>query len=230
MDTVNLNTGKFVISKCEDEEIKSFLESGVSNYFMELSQYINDNDDDGIIHYATEMTMASLFVSGNLRNDPKMTGVQEYGTICLKNNKEVKGRPDIFIKSGTNVIWIECKYQKNINPLRSDHWDIKGWLEWDRQNAFSQVETYYQSEGKNLNNTYTKRYLVTLCFKLIEENKEEHEKQVAIIESKVENDFESNCIWCYKVVFFNVEKGKAVDVEVYGTCYDVLKNSQPITS
>jgi len=114
--------------------------------------------------------------------------------------------------------------------LRSDHWDIKGWLEWDRQNAFSQVETYYQSEGKNLNNTYTKRYLVTLCFKLIEENKEEHEKQVAIIESKVENDFESNCIWCYKVVFFNVEKGKDVDVEVYGTCYDVLKNSQPITS
>ncbi len=188
MGTINLNEGEFIISKTDDNEMKEFLHNGVANFFKELSQYINDNNDEGIVHYATERTMASLFVSGNLKRDRTLTGLQEYGTICTRNNKEVTRRPDIFMKVGNKAIWIECKYDKYIKHLGLEHWDIPGWLLWDEVNAFSQVETYYNSEEKNLNDSYSKRYLVTLCFKLIQENKQAHENKVkSELQSKVQD-------------------------------------------
>ena len=141
MDNVNLNQGEFLISKC-DSPIQSFIKKGVSNFFDELSQYINENNDPEIFHYANEMTMASLFVSGNLKRNPTLTGVQEYGTICTREGKEIAGRPDIFMKYEKNAIWIECKFERNLAPLGDEHWNIPAWLEWDSKNAFSQVETH----------------------------------------------------------------------------------------
>jgi len=168
MESINLNNGEFLITDDGDEEMKVFLKETVSYFFMELSQYINDNDDLGIVHYGTERTMASLFVSGALRRDRKLTGVQEYGIICTRNNREVKGRPDVFMKCTNNAIWIECKYFRDIVPLQDEHWDIPAWLEWDKKNAFAQLEIYYNSEKSQVNKLYKKRFLVTLNFKLIE--------------------------------------------------------------
>lgn len=223
MKKINLNKGKFIISKCKDHDIRKFLKEGVYNFFEELSQYITDNNDEGIIHYATERTMASLFVCGNLKRKPALTGVQEYGTFCTKNHKEVRGRPDIFMKDGAKAIWIECKYEKNIQQLGEDHWDIPGWLEWDSQNAFSQAEIYYNSEKEHLNNSYTKRYIVTLCFKLIKENRKEHEHRIS---DKLKSKIEENCsrIWYYQAGFFpELEKEtNATGLEVFGTCSDNL--------
>lgn len=216
MEKIKLNHGDFIVSKTEDIEMVNFLRNGVANFFDELSQYINDNDDPEVLTYATERTLASLFVCGNLRREASMTGLQEYGTLCTKNNVEVHGRPDIFIKSGDKAIWIECKYQKNIQSLGTDHWDVPCWLAWDKENAFSQVEIYYNSEASKLNKSYKKRYIVTLCFKLIKENKEEHEKKVnSELKSKVAEDCDR--VWYYQVGFFPGENGSQVGLEVYGT-------------
>lgn len=224
MAELNLNNGEFIISKTDDTDIAEFLKKGVANFFKELSQYINDNDDKGIIHYATERTLASLFVCGNLKRDENMTGLQEYGTLCTRDNKEVNGRPDIFIKSGKKAIWIECKYDRNTQKVGDDHWDIPGWLLWDTQNAFSQVEIYYNSESKNLNSSYSKRYIVTLCFKLIKENRQAHERKVeAELRAKANDKYER--VWYYQVGFFSEtdsETGKNLGMEVYGTCSEDL--------
>lgn len=216
MGKLNLNKGEFVISETDNDAIKIFMQNGVAYFFEELSQYINDNDDEGIVHYATERTMASLFVCGNLKRDETLTGVQEYGTIFTKDNKEVRGRPDIFLKFGDCAIWIECKYEKNILKLGEDHWDIPGWLAWDKEDAFSQVEIYYNSEKEQLNDRYNKRYLVTLYFKLIKENITQHNKLVKErLKSKVGDNHGRS--WYYQVGFFPESENETLGMEVYGT-------------
>lgn len=211
-----ISLSDFIITESPDA-IKAFIKSAVSNYFEELEKYIQENDDPDIVRYATERTMASLFVCGNLRKDEKMTAVQEYGTMCSKNNLTVAGRPDIFINHGGAAIWVECKYDRNSKKLGLDHWDIEGWLEWDSENALAQVETYYNSEKHILNNCYNQRYLLTLCFKLIKENKEAHIKKVHDnLQSAASK--ENGKIWYYQVGFLETHEVEMIGIEVYGTC------------
>lgn len=219
MEEIELTMSDFVISTSVDTEMKIFLEEGVSNFYSEVIQYINENSDLGMLHYANENTLASLFYAGNLRRNNSLTGLQEYGTFYTKENKEVKGRPDIFMKAGDKAIWIECKYQRNIVQLGEDHWDVPGWLKWDAENAYNQVEVYYNSEAKQLNDSYKKRYLVTLYFKLIKENTTSHLDKVknklgAVTASKFDR------AWYYQVCFFldSDKEGKSLGLEVYGTC------------
>lgn len=163
--------------------------------------------------------MASLFVCGNLRDDKQMTGVQEYGTILTKNNKEVKGRPDIFIKTGTSAVWIECKYEKNIRSLGDEHWDLPAWLAWDKEFVFNQVGTYYEFEKKTINKSYQQHYLMTLCFKVIKEDPSEHNNKVTSeLESRI-TDVQDR-IWYYQVGFLD-EGDKSHGIEVYGTCFQM---------
>lgn len=209
--------------------MKTFLKEGAGNFFSEVEKYIRENDDMGMLHYATENTLASLFFAGNLRRNDTLTGLQEYGIFYSKNGKDVKGQPDIFMKSGDKAIWIECKYDKDMLPLGDDHWDIPGWLKWDQEKPLQQVKLYYDSEASKLNSTYSQRFLVTLCFKLIEEKKDSHFELVQEkLETQKGNDFERG--WYYQVGFFTGldDKGKSLGLEVYGTCSDDLSNDNKL--
>ncbi|MDB5201356.1 MAG: hypothetical protein JWQ27_765 [Ferruginibacter sp.] len=207
----------FIIANMNNCGLADFLKNGVENYFKELEKYINDNEDEDILAYANEATMASLFMCGNLRVNPQMTGVQEYGTICTKYGKEVRGRPDIFIKDQKRAIWIECKYQKSTHHLGDEHWDIPAWLAWDKVNVFNQVETYYNSESEKLNSSYEERFIVTLCFKRIHVNAEKHNKEV---KQKLERHQSSTYdrTWYYQVGFLPGKESMSYGLEVYGTC------------
>ena len=228
MDTVNLNTGEFIINKNGHSEIELFLKEGVANFLDELSQYINDNADPGIVSYATEMTMASLFVSGNLKRNPLLTAVQEYYINLEDKEKQKKGgRPDIFMKSGGNAIWIECKYEGEIKTLRSGHWDMEQYVERDYRDVFPQLYKYYNSEKNVLNNSYNRRFLVSLSLKLIRENKAEHLSKVDNnLKTKVNTAYDRG--WFYQVGFFPSTDDNQIGLEVYGTFKEVFKETSLI--
>ena len=186
------------------------------NGIEELNKYINDNGDPGILNYANEMTLASLFLCGNVRRNQDITGVQEYGVSCTTKEKGFRGKPDIFMRKGANAVWIECKNQKKIKPLKEDHWNIDAWLEWDKKKIFIQLEDYYQAEKNEINDTYERHFLVSLCFKNIQENEIKHLSLVNKQLRAVSNlDYQRG--WFYQVGFQNTDAKKQLGIEVYGT-------------
>lgn len=206
---------EFIITNTT-EPIYSILKEGVSNFFAELNKYISDNGDADILTYANEMTLASLFLCGNVRRNPDITGVQEYGVSCKKKEKGFRGKPDIFMRKKANAVWIECKNQKKIKPLKEDHWNIDAWLDWDKNKIFIQLEDYYEAEKNEINDTYERHFLVSLCFKSIQE---EEIKHLRLVQKKLRavRNLEYQRGWFYQVGFQNTNAKKQLGIEVYGT-------------
>jgi len=218
-------TDEFIITNTT-EPISFILKEGVSNFFAELNKYISDNGDPGILTYANEMTLASLFLCGNVRRNQDITGVQEYGIDCVKNGKTFRGRPDIFMKSDENALWIESKFQRDIVSLTSNHWDIDSWLLWDNQEILPQLKSYYDAEKILTNPSYTKYYLVSLCFKLIKENKNNH---LGLVQNKLRAEVNKKKYtpqWYYQVAFEDSTSDHRNGLEVYGTFIE--ENVKPI--
>lgn len=208
-------TDELIITN-KTEPIYSILKNGVAYFFDELNKYIEHNDDSQILNYANEITLSSLFLCGNIRQSSQITGVQEYGIDCIKGKKSFRGRPDIFMKSEKNAIWIECKFQKNTVTITNNHWDIGAWLLWDNQTILQQLQDYYEAEKKMINSSFEKHYLVTLCFKLIRENKNQH---LDLVQKKLREETKKLFIseWYYQVAFEESLTEICYGLEVYGT-------------
>ena len=205
-----------IISDC-DVFMQEFITKSLACFKAELELYINKNNDPVVLDYSNERTLASMFVNGLVRKDNDITALQEYGTPLLEIEKN--GRPDIFINYQQNAIWIETKIDKSYNIDKKNHWDIESWLLWDYGFAFKQVEKYFDSEKNHLNECFTEgNYIMTLVFKLIEENPEEHFKSAEDhLKNKVNDIFDRK--WYYSSFFIENDLGKGTfkGIELYGT-------------
>jgi len=112
-------------------EFNEYLKLAVNCFFKEASGYIEHNKDFDIFEYSNEASLCSFFVNGLVRNDGdkySITAAMEYST----KRKAGIGRTDMFVRYKNLAIWTESKYDRvrAIKADHSEHWDIKGWLEW----------------------------------------------------------------------------------------------------
>lgn len=155
-----------------DSFITDLLKHSITYFFAELNHFMTHNQDYSVLEYANEQTLAAMFVNSIIRNDKeeKISALQEYGTVFEAGGSY--GRPDIFLRVNDTALYIECKYDKTKN-IRSDHWNIEGWLTWDKTAIFDQVMAYCTAE--KLNESFSGGcYAVTMVFKLIDDQSLTH--------------------------------------------------------
>ncbi len=209
-----------LITSLGESEFKSFLEASINCFTKELLKFSYDNDDPTLLGYCTERSLISFYISSLCRHFSEVTAIQEYKTT-VEDKKN--GRPDAFIKYNDIAILVESKFQ-DLKEINQDfHWDIKSWIDWDTKEVYNQVYKYYDSEKDSLQNkiVYTDVYLITMVFKYINDNCENHAVQ-AIKELNAENKNERD--WYYLYTYLpGIEletKEKSIThigIEVYGT-------------
>lgn len=196
-----------------DDTIHEVIGNALKCFHGELEHYIEHNDDSCVLEYANEQSLACMLVNGLIRqdSDKKISALQEYGCGFEAGSY---GRPDIFLRIGDVAFYIECKYDRTKN-LRGDHWDIKGWLDWDTKEIYSQVINYCNSEKRN--NSYTGGcYVITMVFKLINDKDNSHQKKIQdnthnILESIGDRD------WYYSYAITGDCNEDKLGLEIYGT-------------
>ncbi|RYZ87361.1 MAG: hypothetical protein EOP04_11855 [Proteobacteria bacterium] len=199
-----------------DKRLNGFILLSLSGFRQALLQYINKNDDAGILGYCNELTLTSLFTAGLFRVDPGITAIQEYS---VSDEKGRYGRPDIFVNYQNHAIWIESKFGRASIINHENHWDIEQWLEWDHAIALQQAEDYYLMEQKHVNQTYENgHFVMTLIFKEIHEVALDH---IQHAESMLRTSTGISAIrsWYYDVLLLGEvdQFGKSRGLEVYGT-------------
>ena len=209
----------YFLSSDKDKGFSNFLNTAIQSLFDELFLYIDKNKDRGVLGYANEQTLASLFVNGVIRRDdkekPTITSVQEYS--ITPGNDSSKLRPDIFIRHNKTAIWIECKYDRNNPKYNKDtHFKVEGWLLWDQQSIRSQVENYYTIEGPLANKSYKTHYVASMAFKLINADMAMHLQECEKMRIEIKN---AERLCYYAVEFLKDDKGNYTNegLEVYGT-------------
>ncbi|RZL19707.1 MAG: hypothetical protein EOO89_02525 [Pedobacter sp.] len=199
------------IAKQPDGLMHDFLKKAIHSFFQELNWYRLHNHDSEILHYATEATLCSLFVNGVLRKDnPRIiSAVQEYS--CFRN-KSCNGRADLFFRIADAGIWVETKYDRDTR-IPQEHWNVPEWL--NHEKAYFQVLDYYESEKELVNSSYQQHYILTLCFKLYEGDRE---GLIATAHEKLSNAAFHSRSWYYGLGFIDQLGSKGqFGLEVYGS-------------
>jgi hypothetical protein len=207
---------KPIISNC-DFEIQQFLAKGLICFRDELLLFIDKNDDNGILGYSNEQTLAAFFVNGLIRRDleGEITAMQEYKT---SSSTKKNGRPDIFLRVKDMAIWIECKFDSTFKIDHVTHWSVESWLLWDEMEPLAQSRKYYESEANLINPTFTGgHYIMTLVFKLVAQKPDDF---IAEAENKLipQKNFTSDRAWFYSSFFpINDNTNIQCGIEAYGT-------------
>lgn len=204
------------ITPLEDLEMKSFLETSIIGFIKELEFFAQDNNDPTLLGYCTERSLLSLYVSSLYRHFNNLTAIQEYKTTI---EDEKNGRPDAFIKYKNNALIIESKFQDLMTIKQDKHWNIDGWLDWDRMEVYPQLARYFKAEEENLlkkSDTYTNIYLITMVFKYISEPPATHAEN-AIKNLDIKNN-KSTWYYLYSTLSGVELEGckENLGIEVYG--------------
>jgi len=204
----------YQIIHSEDKFISDFLNSAIPNFYKEIAFFARDNSDNLFLKYANERSLASQFVNGIIRNDNdwNISAIQEY-TTEFKEEKRY-GRPDIFLKCGENVIYIECKYDRE-KAGNGNHWKPEKWVEWDNS-IYNKVLAYYNTEKKDLIKVTGGYYIMTMAFHLIAGSEITHEEEA--MENMIKDKIIFDRDWYYTFNNKIFSNGKAsYGLEVYGT-------------
>lgn len=199
--------------------ITEFILLGINGVYKEIELFQIQNKDPAMLFYANEASLSSFFVNGLIREDGKLgkiTTIQDY-SINYNENSSVL-RPDIFVRYNEAAIWIESKYDRSDQSVRSDHWDMKGWFDWDTKFQFNQVKKYYDMEKTLLNDSYKDRFIMTLCFKLLLVDEKTHTNEAENnLLPYIFNKYERS--WFYAADFYPALNNqiKTLCLETYGT-------------
>lgn len=201
-----------------DNVIGQFLGQSLKHFYNELDFFCSKNDNKNFGEWFSESGYLSMFINGIVRNDKErsFSAVQEY---CVTNHiKGGSGRCDGFIEYKKDVILVEAKRQKFKNSVNNQHFSLEKWLAWDKDEIQVQLKKYLASEEKffTQEGRYNSCYLMTIVFKIVKENKNNHidkaRKQLLIDETF------SNRVWFYSITFLKDDPNEnALGIEVYGS-------------
>lgn len=199
------------------ELIIDFLDFSTNSFFNEVVKFMSLNDDPTVLGYSTEATLLGLYMTGMIRMNNRVTVLQEYKVDKLNGGN---GRVDLFVNYLNNAIWIEAKWDDTFN-LFPNHWDLEGWMKWDKEKIFSQLEEYYNAEKINLENKqlYKSHYLVTMVFKILNNKTDFRVHNQNSLALKDHSGLSNGRDWYYRLGYLEKQSGSDMKfgIEVYGS-------------
>lgn len=209
------------------ENYKLYLKKSLRNFFKELRLFCDKNDVNDFHEWLSERSYLSLFLNSQIRNRLTLdfTALQEY--LVKKLISGGVGRCDGFFKVNDDVVLVESKLQQFDRKIRSSHWDIKVWENYDTAEIYSQLNNYYCSEKGFFSsmNRYKNVLLQTIVFKIIETDPSEH-LHAANGNLYCKGESFSNRDWYYACHFPNYPEHMNIGIEVYGSLKVLSCSSQ----